>query len=59
MQEEWAVDISVFAAVTHYGALTLNFVTFTKGQHGTNEYGVEGNILTVDNSVTSRQTSWL
>jgi hypothetical protein len=30
MQEEWAVDISVFAAVTHYTALKVNFVTFTK-----------------------------
>jgi hypothetical protein len=44
MQEEWAVDISVFAVVTHYTALKLNFVTFTKGQCGTNECGIEVNI---------------
>ena len=30
-EEEEAVDISVFAAVTHYTASKLNFVAFTKG----------------------------
>jgi hypothetical protein len=56
MQEEGAVDTPPppFFCCHALHSTNIKLCYFYEGQRGTNEYGVEMNILTVDSSVTSR-----